>query len=197
MNSAQSGLLFIISSALWLLLCSAAPLPEFSGDPGFQQFIRKNQEFVTKIRNEVSEMKELVRDEFKLGSDAELLLVQGLLGIEQVDHSHCWKQTCDMEGCFNQIRAGLHTYYGYLSHISHILPNQANRVASLQLDSSNLSTNIQQQMQESGLSAVTYPQPESQPTFVQTQREIGSYLVLRNFLKFMDITYRALRHCSA
>ncbi|KAJ7313577.1 hypothetical protein JRQ81_005084 [Phrynocephalus forsythii] len=146
MNSAQNGLLLVISIALRLLMCCGVPLPEFSGDPGFQQFIRKNQEFVTKIKHEVSEMKDLVHDEFSLGSDGELLLVQGLLGIEQVDHSHCRKQTCDMEGCFNQIRAGLHTYYGYLTHISQILPNHANRVASLQLDSSNLSTNIQQQI---------------------------------------------------
>ncbi|XP_044303132.1 granulocyte colony-stimulating factor [Varanus komodoensis] len=197
MNSALSGILSLISVALWSRLCSAVPLAEFSGDPGFQEFIRKNREFVYKIKSDVTALKNLVHKDFKLGSDDELSMVQGILGINQVDHSHCPKNPCDTEGCFNQIQTGLHTYHAYLSYIAQILPSYAGQVAALQLENTNLSSNIQLQMEESGMSTVTYPQAENQLSFPETQRVMGSYLVLRNLQKFMEMTFRALRHCSA
>ncbi|XP_061446556.1 myelomonocytic growth factor-like isoform X2 [Rhineura floridana] len=176
-------------------MCSAAPLTESSGDPGFQQFIQKNREFVSKIKRDVASVKERVRKEFKLGSDSELLLVRHILGIEQADHSHCQKDPCDMEGCFNQIQAGLHTYHSSLSHIGQILSSYTDQVSGLQLDILNLSINIQRQMEESGMAIVTYPQAEN--LALQNQREIGSYLILGNLQKFMEATLRALRHCRS
>ncbi|XP_062994024.1 myelomonocytic growth factor-like [Elgaria multicarinata webbii] len=163
----------------------------------FQQFVRKNQEFVSRIMSDISALKNLVHKDFRLGNDNELLIVQGILAIQQVDLSHCQKNLFDTEVCFNEIQAGLHTYNAYLSYIGQILPRYAQQVASLQLDISNLSTNIQHQMEESGLTVVTYPQAENQLSFVETQREIGSYLVLRNLQTFMEVTSRALRHSSA
>nr|XP_060639129.1 myelomonocytic growth factor-like [Anolis sagrei ordinatus] len=195
-SAAQSGILSLICIALWsLLMCSAAPLPESSGDPELIQFKWKNKEFVARMKSEISDLKESMRTDFSLGTDDQFLFMQDFLSIEQVDHSHCQKATCDLGNCFKQLRAGLHTYYGYLSHIKQILPNYTNRVSSLQLDTSNLSTNIQLQFEESSLPVVTYPQAENQSNIFQAQREIGSYLVLRKFMLFMDVITRALNHC--
>ncbi|XP_042332461.1 myelomonocytic growth factor-like isoform X2 [Sceloporus undulatus] len=176
-------------------MCSAAPITESSGDPELIQFKWKNKEFVARMKVEIADLKELMHTDLNLGADNQLLFMQGFLGIGQVDHSHCQVATCNMGGCFKQLQAGLQTYYGYLSHIKQILPKYANRLSALQLDTSNLSTNIQLQMEESSLPVVTYPQTENQPTFLQVQREIGSYLVLRKFMMFMDIITRALNHC--
>ncbi|KAH0626870.1 hypothetical protein JD844_002141, partial [Phrynosoma platyrhinos] len=190
------GILSLIYIALWqLLMCAAVPITESSGDPDLIQFKWKNKEFVARMKVEITDLKELMRTDLNLGTDNQLLFMQGFLGIEQVDHSHCQIATCNMGGCFKQLRVGLQTYYGYLSHIKQILPKYADRLASLQLDTSNLATNIQLQMEESSLPVVTYPQTENQPTFLQVQREIGSYLVLRKFMMFMDIITRALNHC--
>uniref|UniRef100_A0A8C5SNI0 Uncharacterized protein n=1 Tax=Laticauda laticaudata TaxID=8630 RepID=A0A8C5SNI0_LATLA len=122
--------------------------------------------------------------EFAIRIKADLLVLNGLVV------SICW------ESCFNQIQAGLQTYSGYLSHIHQILTTYADKVLNVQLDISNLSHNIQQQMEESSLTSVVYPQAENEPRFVEVQREIGSYLVLCKLQKFMDMIFRALRHCS-
>ncbi|XP_025022516.1 myelomonocytic growth factor-like [Python bivittatus] len=196
MSSTRSVLL-LVSIALCWLTCLAAPQAEFSGDPGLQQFVRKNKQFITGIKADIVALNGLVRKAFGLGSDTELMLIQKILGVEEADVSHCRQDPCDMEGCFNQILAGLQTYSGYLSHVSQILTTYTDRVVNVQLDVSNLSSNIQRQMEESSLTSVVYPQAESVPKFVEVQREIGSYLVLRNLQKFMDEIFRALRHCGS
>ncbi|XP_048373620.1 myelomonocytic growth factor-like [Sphaerodactylus townsendi] len=180
-------------------MSASAPLPESSGDPELHQFVQKNREFVFRIKQDVSNIRKLMRKEFKLGSDDELILIQELLAIPKVDLSQCHTDPCDTAGCFNQIRAGLHTYHGYFSHIKEILPNFASHMDVLQVDVSNLSSNLQRQMQESGMTVVAYPQVEGQarPSFLQNEMQIGSYLVLRHFQKFLEMTLRALRHCSS
>uniref|UniRef100_A0A8C6VPX0 Uncharacterized protein n=1 Tax=Naja naja TaxID=35670 RepID=A0A8C6VPX0_NAJNA len=95
-----------------------------------------------------------------------------------------------------QIKADLQTYSSYLSHIHQILTTYADKVLSVQLDISNLSHNIQQQMEEGSLTSVVYPQAENEPRFVEVQREIGSYLVLCKLQKFMNMIFWALRHCN-
>lgn len=195
MRSAHCSILSLIPSALWLLTCSAAPLMEFSGDQGFQQFLRKNEEFARTIKSDVVEMKEHICKEFKIGHDDELQLVRNVLAIPRVTLS-C--NPCNVEDCFNQIQAGLHIYHGYLARIAEVLPSYANQVTSLQLDVSNLSTNIKQQMEESGLPTVSYPQEETHvlPN-LEGQKEVGSYIILDNFKGFLEMTIRALRHCGA
>ncbi|XP_039215050.1 myelomonocytic growth factor-like isoform X2 [Crotalus tigris] len=182
MSSTRSGLL-LVSIALSWLMCSAAPHAEFSGDPGLHQFVSKNKEFVIRIKTDLLALNELVRKAFSFGSNRELITIEKLLGIQQVNISHCQQDPCDMERCFNQVQAGLQTYSGYLSYIHQILVTYADQVHGIQLDISNLSHNIQQQA-------------ENEPKFVEVQREIGSYLVLRKLQLFMDMIFRALRHCS-
>ncbi|XP_070586707.1 myelomonocytic growth factor-like [Erythrolamprus reginae] len=195
MNSTRSGLL-LISFALSWLTCLAAPHAEFSGDPGLHQFVSKNKEFAIRIKADLVALNELVRKAFSFGSNRELVTIEKLLGIYQVNISYCQQDPCDMERCFNQIQAGLQMYFSYLSYIRQILTTYADQVLGVQLDISNLSRNIQQQMEESSLTSVIYPQAENEPTFVQVQREIGSYLVLCKLQIFMDKIFRALRHCS-
>lgn len=38
----------------------AAPLPEFSGDQDFQQFLQKDLEYIRKIKGDVAQVQELV-----------------------------------------------------------------------------------------------------------------------------------------
>nr|XP_056719437.1 myelomonocytic growth factor-like [Euleptes europaea] len=198
MSSVRS-VLSLLSIALSWAMSASAPLPESSGDPELHQFIQKNREFVFRIKEDVAKIRKLMRKEFKLGSDDELMLMQEFLAIPQVDLSQCHSDPCDMAGCFNQIRAGLHTYHGYFAHIKEILPSFAAQMEGLQVDVSNLSSNLQQQMQESGMTVVAYPHLEGQalPSFLQSERQVGSYLVLRHFQKFLEMTLRALRHCSS
>ncbi|XP_028559913.2 granulocyte colony-stimulating factor isoform X1 [Podarcis muralis] len=190
MSTERSVIFPLISIALWGLMCSATPLPETSGYP---DSVLDNLEFVLRIRKDVAKMKNDLRKEFRLGSDNELQLVQEILRIEQVDYSHCRKDLCNKEDCFNQIQTGLSTYQHSLSHVAQILPSFSERVTGLQLDLSNLSTNIHRQILESVVTAVTFPQGETLD--LQNQRAIGSYLVVRNLEKFMEAIARALRHC--
>ncbi|XP_034956911.2 myelomonocytic growth factor-like [Zootoca vivipara] len=184
MSSERSVIFPLISIALWWWVCSATPLPET---------VLNQLEFVLRIRRDVANMKNDLRTEFKLGSEYELQLVQEILRIEQVDYSHCRKDLCNKEDCFNQIQAGLSTYLHSLSHVAQMLPSFSERVTDLQLDLSNLSSNIQHQILESVATTVTYPQGETLD--LQNQRAIGSYLVVRNLENFMKSIARALRHC--
>ncbi|XP_034992045.2 myelomonocytic growth factor-like [Zootoca vivipara] len=190
MSSERSVIFPLISIALWWWMCSATPLPETSGYP---DSVLGNLEFVLRIRKDVAKTKNDLRKEFRIGSDNELQLVQEILRIEQVDYSHCRKELCNKEDCFNQIQAGLSTYLHSLSHVAQMLPSFSKRVTDLQLDLSNLSTNIQWQILESVATTVTYPQGETLD--LQNQRAIGSYLVIRNLEKFTEAIARALRHC--
>ncbi|KAJ6660614.1 hypothetical protein lerEdw1_017611 [Lerista edwardsae] len=191
MRSARSEIISLISSALWLM-CSAAPLMEYSGDQGF---LRKNEEFAHKIKSDVVAMKERLRADFSIGPDNELQLIRELLAIPQVP-LNCHSNPCNVGDCFNQIRAGLHTYEGYLSQIAEVLPSYADRVRLLWLDVCNLSANIQQQMEETGLPTVTYPQANQVLTTLGDQKQVGSYIILDYLKGFLEMTIRTLRHCS-
>ncbi|XP_015279009.1 PREDICTED: myelomonocytic growth factor-like [Gekko japonicus] len=198
MSSVRS-IFSLLTIALSWTMSASAPLPESSGDPELLQFVQKNREFVLRIKQDVSRVRKLMQKEFKIHSDDELMLMREMLDISQMDLSLCRTDPCDLAGCFNQIRTGLQTYHGYFSRIKELLPNFAGHVDGLQVDVSNLSSNLQQQMQENGLTVVAYPQTESQanPSFLESEKEAGSYLVLRNFERFLEMTFRALRHCSS
>ncbi|XP_053115099.1 myelomonocytic growth factor-like [Hemicordylus capensis] len=180
-------------------MCSAAPVMEFSsGDPELQEFFRKNREFAFKIKNDVARMKGILRNIIKVAGEDQLQLIKEQLGIEQVNLLQCHNNPYDLEACFNQILAGLHTYRGYLTHMSQTLTTQASQLNLIKHDVSNLSDNIQQEMKDCGLTTVTYPPEENQttPAFLQNPL-IGSYLILANFQRFLETTLRALRPWSA
>uniref|UniRef100_A0A8C5TSI3 MGF factor n=1 Tax=Malurus cyaneus samueli TaxID=2593467 RepID=A0A8C5TSI3_9PASS len=103
------------------------------------------------------------------------------------------------ETCFSQIRAGLHAYHGSLATIQNLLPGHAGLVETLQLDMANLSSNIQQQMEDLGLATVTYPSENQNPlpTFSSHfHHQVGGFFILANFQRFLETAYRALRHLA-
>ncbi|KAJ6660627.1 hypothetical protein lerEdw1_017624 [Lerista edwardsae] len=198
MRSARSEILSLISSALWMM-CLAVPLMAYSGDP---RFFSKNMEFAHKIRSDVVAMKERLHAKFRIVRiqnsvfSNELQLMRELVAIPSLN---CDSDPCNLEDCFNQIRAGLHTYEGYLSQIADALPSYADRVRLLRLDVWNLSANIQQQMEETGLPTVTYPQANQVLTKLGNQNwkdVVRSYIILDDLKEFLEMTIRALRHCS-
>ncbi|NXC34584.1 MGF factor, partial [Campylorhamphus procurvoides] len=176
-----------------------APLPDFSGDQDFQLFLQKNLEFTGKIRGDVAALQSVVCDTFQLCKEEELLLVWQDLAILQVPLEQCHSRSFQAETCLNQIRAGLHIYQGSLAAVRDLLPNHAGLVETLQLDTANLSSNIQQQMEDLGLATVTYPteNPDPLPTFSSHfHHQVGGFFILANFQRFLETAYRALRHLA-
>ncbi|KAJ6660613.1 hypothetical protein lerEdw1_017610 [Lerista edwardsae] len=189
MRSARSEILsLMISSALWMM-CSAAPLT-YSRD---KEFFRKKAEFTLQIGRDVVAMKKHLRAEFSIGPNKELQLMKERLKILIPIDCH---SICNGGDCFNQIRAGLHTYEGYLSQIADALPSYADRVQLLQLGVRNLSTSIQPQMEETGLPTVTYPQANQVLTKLGDKKQVGSYIILDYLQGFLEMIIWVLRHCS-
>uniref|UniRef100_A0A8C3JJV0 Colony stimulating factor 3 n=1 Tax=Calidris pygmaea TaxID=425635 RepID=A0A8C3JJV0_9CHAR len=113
------------------------------------------------------------------------------------------------ESCFSQIRDGLRTYHGSLAAVLELLPGHSRLVETLQLDAANLSSNIQQQMEDLGLATVTYPTathptathptagPGPLPAFSSRfHHQVGGFFILANFQRFLETAYRALRHLA-
>ncbi|KAI1230336.1 hypothetical protein IHE44_0010303, partial [Lamprotornis superbus] len=103
------------------------------------------------------------------------------------------------ETCFSQIRAGLRIYHGSLATIQALLPGHTGLVETLQLDMANLSSNIQQQMEDLGLATVMYPTENQDPlpTFSSNfHHQVGGFFILANFQRFLETAYRALRHLT-
>ncbi|NXK87479.1 MGF factor, partial [Formicarius rufipectus] len=177
-----------------------APLPELSGDQDFQLFLQRNLEFTGKIRGDVATLQRLVCDTFQLCKEEELLLVRQDMNIAQVALEQCHSRSFQAETCLNQIRAGLHIYQGSLAAVWDLLPGHAGLVETLQLDTANLSSNIQQQMEDLGLVTVTYPteNPDPLPTFSSHfHHQVGGFFILANFQRFLETAYRALRHLAS
>ncbi|NWV88151.1 MGF factor, partial [Machaerirhynchus nigripectus] len=191
-------LLGVLLWAPWWAL-HGAPLTELSGDQDFQLFLQRNLEFTRKIRGDVAALQRVVCDTFQLCKKEDLLLVQQDLDIAQVLLEQCHRRTFQAETCFSQIRAGLSIYHGSLATIRDLLPGHAGLVETLQLDMANLSSNIQQQMEDLGLATVTYPTENQDPlpTFSRFHHEVGGFFILANFQQFLETAYRALRHLAS
>ncbi|XP_068775004.1 granulocyte colony-stimulating factor [Struthio camelus] len=188
----------VLGAALWRAL-HGAPLPEFSGDQDFQLFLRKNLEFTRKIKGDVAALQRAVCDTFQLCEEEELLLVRQDLDITHAPLEKCHSRTFQAEDCFGQIREGLQAYHGSLASVRELLPAHAGLVETLQLDAANLSSNIQQQMEDLGLATVTYPAEErgALPAFSSPfHHQVGGFFILANFQRFLETAYRALRHLA-
>ncbi|XP_038024590.1 granulocyte colony-stimulating factor isoform X2 [Anas platyrhynchos] len=195
-------MLVLVLSALlgapWRAL-HGAPLAELSGDQDFQLFLHKNLEFTRKIKGDVAALQRVVCDTFQLCKEEELLLVQQDLRITQVALEQCHRPSFQAEACFSQIRHGLHAYHSSLAAVLELLPSHAGLVETLQLDAANLSSNIQQQMEDLGLATVTFPAEDHGPLPAfssRFQHQVGGFLILANFQRFLETAYRALRHLA-
>nr|XP_025973628.1 granulocyte colony-stimulating factor [Dromaius novaehollandiae] len=192
----------VLAVVLGAVLCPAlraAPLPEFSGDQDFQLFLRKNLEFTRKLRGDVAALQRAVCDTFQLCEEEELLLVRQHLGIAQAPLEQCHSRSFQAEACFSQICAGLLHYHGSLASVLELLPAHTSLVEQLQLDAANLSSNIQQQMEDLGLATVTYPAEGrgALPAFSSRfHHQVGGFFILANFQRFLETAYRALRHLA-
>ncbi|KAM6233535.1 granulocyte colony-stimulating factor [Spheniscus humboldti] len=201
MCSLTRVLALLLGTLLWApwQALHGAPLVELSGDQDFQLFLHKNLEFTRKIKGDVAALQRVVCDIFQLCKEEELLLVRQDLGIVQVPLEQCHSRTFQVEACFSQIHDGLRTYHGSLAAVLELLPGHASLVETLQLDAANLSSNIQQQMEDLGLATVTYPTegPGPLPTFSSSfHHQVGSFFILANFQRFLETAYRALRHLA-
>uniref|UniRef100_A0A452H1C5 Uncharacterized protein n=1 Tax=Gopherus agassizii TaxID=38772 RepID=A0A452H1C5_9SAUR len=202
MRSLQTVLPLLVSTVLCLgcTMLHAAPLPEFSGDQDFQQFLQKDLEYIRKIKGDVAQVQELVCTTLQLCSEEELMLVKQKLGISQAPLDQCHSKTFQVDACFSQIRDGLQIYHGHLALLLQLLPAHSSRVDALRLDVSNLSTNIQQQMEDLGLNTVTYPKAEGQGTLPSLSsnfdRQASGFIIPANFKRFLETSLRALRHLT-
>ncbi|NXI82770.1 MGF factor, partial [Rhipidura dahli] len=192
-------LLGVLLWAPWQVL-HGAPLMELSGDQDFQLFLQRNLEFTRKIRGDVAALQRVLCDTLQLCNEEELQLVGQDLGIPQPLLEQCHRRTFQAETCFSQIRAGLRVYHSSLATIQDLLPGHAGLVETLQMDVANLSSNIQQQMEDLGLATVTYPADNQDPlpTFPSRFRhQVGGFFILANFQRFLETAYRALRHLAS
>ncbi|KAM6108005.1 granulocyte colony-stimulating factor [Pterocles gutturalis] len=192
------ALALVLLWARWRVL-DGAPLAELSGDQDFQLFLHKNLEFTRKIRGDVAALQRAVCDMFQLCTEDELLLVRQDLGLAPVPLEQCHGRAFQAEACFSQIRAGLRTYHGSLATIRELLPEQTALVETLQLDAANLSSNIQQQMEDLGLATVTFPAEDQGPLPAfssRFQQQVGGFFILANFQRFLETAYRVLRHLA-
>ncbi|NXX57207.1 MGF factor, partial [Scopus umbretta] len=190
-------LVLLLGALLWApwQALHGAPLAELSGDQDFQLFLHKNLEFTRKIKRDVAALQRVVCDTFQLCKEEELLLVRQNLGIAQVPLEQCHSRAFQAVS----IRDGLHTYHGSLATVLKLLPGHAGLVETLQLDAANLSSNIQQQMEDLGLATVTYPTEGQDPlpaSFSHFHHEVSGFFILANFQRFLETAYRALRHLA-
>ncbi|POI32205.1 hypothetical protein CIB84_004041 [Bambusicola thoracicus] len=190
--------LALLLGAPWQAL-HGAPLAELSGDHDFQLFLHKNLEFTRKIRGDVAALQRAVCDTFQLCTEEELQLVRPDPPLMQAPLDQCHKRGFQAEVCFTQIRAGLHAYHDSLGAVLRLLPNHTTLVETLQLDAANLSSNIQQQMEDLGLDTVTLPAEQRSPPPAFSgpfQQQVGGFFILANFQRFLETAYRALRHLA-
>uniref|UniRef100_A0A8C3T3X6 Colony stimulating factor 3 n=1 Tax=Chelydra serpentina TaxID=8475 RepID=A0A8C3T3X6_CHESE len=199
--SPPAALPSLVSTLLCLgcTMLHAAPLPEFSGDQDFQQFLQKDLEYIRKIKGDVAQVQELVCTTLQLCNEEELMLVKQKLGISPAPLDQCHSKSFQ-DACFSQIRDGLQAYHGHLALLLQLLPAHSGLVDALRLDVSNLSTNIQQQMEDLGLNTVTYPKAEGQGTLPSLSsdfdKQASGFIISANFKRFLEAAFRALRHLT-
>ncbi|MGH0171721.1 UNVERIFIED_CONTAM: hypothetical protein FKN15_075254 [Acipenser sinensis] len=107
-----------------------------------------------------------------------------------------------MESCLARIQAGLRLYLDFLPMVQdYVEPAQRHLVDTLSHDTMDLLKQIQLQMLSLELPLVSYPEEEgdlSSLSFLErvkgnSERRIGSYILLQNFKSFVLLVYRALR----
>ncbi|XP_057272630.1 granulocyte colony-stimulating factor isoform X2 [Pezoporus wallicus] len=195
---AVTRVLALLLWAPWPALLGA-PLAELSGDQRFLIFLSNNLEFTRKIKGDVAALQHAVCDTFQLCKEEELLLLRQDLSMAQVPMERCHGRGFQAEACFSQIREGLRTYQSSLDAVLELLPGHAALVESVQLDAANLSSNIQHQMEDLGLATVTYPTEARGPLPAFSSHfhhQVGSFFILADFQRFLEATYRALRHLA-
>ncbi|XP_041122557.1 myelomonocytic growth factor-like [Polyodon spathula] len=200
--------LFVLAGilALAVVLTHAAPLTEFSGEVGFsledpdsQKFVSNSFDLTIKIQSEIQAV--LQAHTLPLPSDSELGVMEVRLQVPSPKLRECLSRIY-VESCLAQIHAGLRLYRGFLPVVQHhVEPAQRHHVDTLFHDAKDLQKQIHLQMLSLELHLVSYPEEEgdlSSPPFLggvsgESERRIGSYILLRNFKSFMMSVYRALR----
>uniref|UniRef100_A0A8D1JCY2 Granulocyte colony-stimulating factor n=1 Tax=Sus scrofa TaxID=9823 RepID=A0A8D1JCY2_PIG len=95
----------------------------------------------------------------KLCHPQELVLLGHSLGLPQASLSSCSSQALQLTGCLNQLHGGLVLYQGLLQALAGISPELAPALDILQLDVTDLATNIWLQVSLSGSSKHWGPGP--------------------------------------
>uniref|UniRef100_K7FXS9 Colony stimulating factor 3 n=1 Tax=Pelodiscus sinensis TaxID=13735 RepID=K7FXS9_PELSI len=197
-------LLLLVSTVLGLgvTMLHAAPLPEFSGDQDFQQFLQKDLEYIRKIKGDVARLQELMCSTFQLCSEDELLLVKQKLGITQAPLDQCHSKTFQVSGCPRSVRASTEAW-GALGLREATCPGQGLGAPGVSgpgsLPSSAPCLPLLQ-MEDLGLNTVTYPVAEGQgplPSFSSDfEKQASGFIILANFQRFLEMALRALRHLT-
>ncbi|XP_041087759.1 uncharacterized protein LOC121302031 [Polyodon spathula] len=187
--------------SLAVVLTCAAPLTEFSGevgfsleDPDFQKFVANSFDLTSKIQSQLHAL--------QLPSDSDLGVMESRLQVPSTPLRECLSKI-HVESCLAQIHAGLRLYRSFLPVVQeHVEPAQRHHVEMLSHDAKDLLQQIHQQMLSLELPLVSYPDEEGGPSSHQpflgglsgeSERRVGSYILLRNFHSFILSVYRALR----
>ncbi|NP_999007.1 granulocyte colony-stimulating factor precursor [Sus scrofa] len=180
--------------ALWMVP-EAAPLSPASSLP--QSFLLKCLEQVRKIQADGAELQERLCATHKLCHPQELVLLGHSLGLPQASLSSCSSQALQLTGCLNQLHGGLVLYQGLLQALAGISPELAPRLDILQLDVTDLATNIWLQMEDLRMAPASLPTQGTVPTFTSAfQRRAGGVLVVSQLQSFLELAYRVLRYLA-
>ncbi|MGH0163743.1 UNVERIFIED_CONTAM: hypothetical protein FKN15_071316 [Acipenser sinensis] len=178
--------------ALAAVLTRSAPLTEFSGevgfsleDPDFQKFVANSFDLTSKIQNELQTV--LKAHALQLPSDLELGVMEARLQIPSTPLRECLSKI-HVESCLARIQSGLRLYRGFLPVVQdHVEPAQRRHVETLSHDAKDLLKQIHRQGGPSS------HQPFLGGVSGESERRVGSYILLRNFERFVLSVYRALR----
>ncbi|MGH0134023.1 UNVERIFIED_CONTAM: hypothetical protein FKN15_052612 [Acipenser sinensis] len=142
------------------------------------------------------------REALQLPSDLELGVMEARLQIPSTPLRECLSKI-HVESCLARIQSGLRLYRGFLPVVQdHVEPAQRRHVETLSHDAKDLLKQIHRQMLSLELPLVSYPDEEGGPSSHQpflggvsgeSERRVGSYILLRNFERFVLSVYRALR----
>ncbi|XP_047614458.1 granulocyte colony-stimulating factor [Phacochoerus africanus] len=180
--------------ALWMVP-EATPLSPASSLP--QSFLLKCLEQVRKIQADGAELQERLCATHKLCHPQELVLLGHSLGLPQASLSSCSSQALQLTGCLNQLHGGLVLYQGLLQALAGISPELAPALDILQLDVTDLATNIWLQMEDLRMAPASLPTQGTVPTFTSAfQRRAGGVLVVSQLQSFLELAYRVLRYLA-
>ncbi|XP_020921843.1 granulocyte colony-stimulating factor isoform X1 [Sus scrofa] len=133
----------------------------------------------------------------KLCHPQELVLLGHSLGLPQASLSSCSSQALQLTGCLNQLHGGLVLYQGLLQALAGISPELAPALDILQLDVTDLATNIWLQMEDLRMAPASLPTQGTVPTFTSAfQRRAGGVLVVSQLQSFLELAYRVLRYLA-
>ncbi|XP_019494130.1 PREDICTED: granulocyte colony-stimulating factor isoform X1 [Hipposideros armiger] len=136
-------------------------------------------------------------DIHKLCHPEELVLLGHSLGIPQAPLSSCSSQALQLTGCLRQLHSGLSLYQGLLQALAGISPELAPTLDTLQLDITDLATNIWQQMEDLGVAPAVRATQGTMPVFTSAfQRRAAGVLVASNLQSSLELAYRVLRYLA-